>query len=214
MSDGNLGYVVRGGRDVLPFVIRSTVLSHMILPYCVVWALSSWWYSYNQARKIAYIPFPFAHAQITCLFVLVIEAVIPVLMLTYLEDVLLGFVLNLLTVMCFAGRFSNCFECMLKNGITHNATLPDLQASTRYLESSKTLSPMHRMTYRPTICMLNSRSTYELCWTCYLVLHLDCSCSVYVGSIWIVMNHPERRWISPCSLNAAFFVPDLAATKG
>lgn len=58
---------------------------------------------YNQARKVAYIPFPFAHAQITCLFVLVIVAFIPVLMLTYLTNEWFGFALNMLTVLCFAG---------------------------------------------------------------------------------------------------------------
>ena len=58
---------------------------------------------YNQARKVAYIPFPFPHAQITTLFVLVIVGFIPVLMLTYLADPVFGFLLNLVTVMCFAG---------------------------------------------------------------------------------------------------------------
>jgi len=59
--------------------------------------------SYNQARKVAYIPFPFAHAQITCFFVLVIVAFIPILMLTYLTNEIFGFILNMLTVLCFAG---------------------------------------------------------------------------------------------------------------
>jgi predicted membrane chloride channel (bestrophin family) len=58
---------------------------------------------YNQARKIAYIPFPFPHAQITSLFVLIVVGLMPVLMLSYLTNVEFGFVLNLLTVMCFAG---------------------------------------------------------------------------------------------------------------
>jgi predicted membrane chloride channel (bestrophin family) len=58
---------------------------------------------YNQARKIAYIPFPFPHAQITTLFVLVIVGFIPVLMLTYLTNEAFGFVLNMCTVMCFTG---------------------------------------------------------------------------------------------------------------
>ncbi len=58
---------------------------------------------YNQARKIAYIPFPFPHAQITTLFVLVIVGCIPVLMLTYLESAAFGFFWNWLTVMCFTG---------------------------------------------------------------------------------------------------------------
>ena len=55
---------------------------------------------YNHACKIAYIPFPFPHCQITTSFVLVIVGFIPVLMLTYLDNEVLGFLLNLCTVMC------------------------------------------------------------------------------------------------------------------
>lgn len=58
---------------------------------------------YNQARKVAYIPFPFPHAQITSIFVLVIVVMIPVLMLTFVNNEFVGFCLNLFTVMCFAG---------------------------------------------------------------------------------------------------------------
>jgi hypothetical protein len=58
---------------------------------------------YNQARKIAKIPFPFPHSQLTSLFVLVIVFYIPVLMLTFVSNIYFGAVLNLFTVMCFAG---------------------------------------------------------------------------------------------------------------
>jgi predicted membrane chloride channel (bestrophin family) len=58
---------------------------------------------YNHARKIAYIPFPFPHAQITSFFVLVVMCLIPVLMLSYLDNEAFGFVLNFLTVLCFSG---------------------------------------------------------------------------------------------------------------
>eukprot|EP00540_Astrosyne_radiata_P010208 CAMPEP_0116829674 /NCGR_PEP_ID=MMETSP0418-20121206/4345_1 /TAXON_ID=1158023 /ORGANISM="Astrosyne radiata, Strain 13vi08-1A" /LENGTH=429 /DNA_ID=CAMNT_0004458705 /DNA_START=126 /DNA_END=1415 /DNA_ORIENTATION=+ len=58
---------------------------------------------YNQARKVAYIPFPFPHAQITSLFVLIVIVCIPILMLTFVTDPYFGATLNLLTVMCFAG---------------------------------------------------------------------------------------------------------------
>jgi predicted membrane chloride channel (bestrophin family) len=58
---------------------------------------------YNQARKIAYIPFPFPHAQIASLFVLVAGGFLPVLFLSYLENEYFGFIMNLLTVMAFAG---------------------------------------------------------------------------------------------------------------
>jgi hypothetical protein len=58
---------------------------------------------YHQAHKVAYIPFPFPHAQITSLFVLIVGAFMPVLMLSYLTNAAFGFVLNLFTVMCFVG---------------------------------------------------------------------------------------------------------------
>lgn len=58
---------------------------------------------YNMARKVAYIPFPFPHAQITSLFVLVVTAIMPLLMLSFMTSVYFGVTLNALTVMCFAG---------------------------------------------------------------------------------------------------------------
>jgi len=59
---------------------------------------------YNQARKIAYIPFPFPHAQITTLYLLVVDFfVTPLLMTTFVTDVTLGFFLNLFSVLCFTG---------------------------------------------------------------------------------------------------------------
>jgi len=58
---------------------------------------------YNQARKVAYIPFPFPHAQISSLFVLIACCLIPVVMLTYISNPTFGFVMNALTVMCFCG---------------------------------------------------------------------------------------------------------------
>jgi hypothetical protein len=58
---------------------------------------------YHQAHKVAYIPFPFPHAQITSLFVLIVVALMPVLMLSYVTNAPFGFVLNLFTVMSFVG---------------------------------------------------------------------------------------------------------------
>ena len=58
---------------------------------------------YNQARKVAYIPFPFPHSQIVSLFVLVTIVYIPLLMLTYVTNLYFGVILNLLTVLCFSG---------------------------------------------------------------------------------------------------------------
>lgn len=65
--------------------------------------LSDGMIGYNQARKIAYIPFPFPHSQITSLFVVVVVGLMPVLMLSFLTNEIFGFVLNLLAVMCFSG---------------------------------------------------------------------------------------------------------------
>lgn len=58
---------------------------------------------YNQARKIAYVPFPFPHAQITSLIVLVAVGFMPVLMLSFISNNIFGFFANLITVMCFTG---------------------------------------------------------------------------------------------------------------
>lgn len=86
---------------------------------------------YNQARKIAYIPFPFPHQQvsvvlfvverldvgltstpfqITSLFIFVVVALIPILMLTFVENEYLGVALNIVTVMCFTGLHEVCFR--------------------------------------------------------------------------------------------------------
>lgn len=69
---------------------------------------------YNQARKVAYIPFPFPHAQITSLFVLVVVGFMPILMITFIDGEAFGLILNLLTVMCFTGTLSKtCNEPLL-----------------------------------------------------------------------------------------------------
>jgi hypothetical protein len=59
---------------------------------------------YNQARKVASINFPFPHAQITTVFLGVLDfMVIPLLMLTFVNNEWLGFALNVSTVLCFTG---------------------------------------------------------------------------------------------------------------
>jgi hypothetical protein len=59
---------------------------------------------YNQARKIAYIPFPFPHAQITTVFMLVVDFfVCPLLMTTYVYHFSIGLLLNFISVLCFTG---------------------------------------------------------------------------------------------------------------
>eukprot|EP00978_Attheya_sp_CCMP212_P001207 scaffold2529_cov57-Attheya_sp.AAC.3 len=59
--------------------------------------------TYNQARKIAYIPFPFPHAQLSSLFILVVILFLPILMFTFVNHFVLGCFLNFFTVACFVG---------------------------------------------------------------------------------------------------------------
>jgi len=56
---------------------------------------------YNQARKIAFIPFPFPHAQVATFFVFVVVIFMPMLMSTFVNIWWLAYALNFLTVLCF-----------------------------------------------------------------------------------------------------------------
>lgn len=58
---------------------------------------------YNQARKVAYIPFPFVHAQISALFVVVLLPVVPLLMLSFVDIPWIGALLTFFTILCFCG---------------------------------------------------------------------------------------------------------------
>jgi len=58
---------------------------------------------YNQARKVAYIPFPFVHAQIAALFIVVLLPVVPLLMLTFVDPAWLGALLTFFSILCFCG---------------------------------------------------------------------------------------------------------------
>ena len=58
---------------------------------------------YNHARKIMSIPFPFVHAQLSVMFVIIMVAVIPYLMHQYTDDPLVGAILTFLTVLCLSG---------------------------------------------------------------------------------------------------------------
>lgn len=58
---------------------------------------------YNHARKTMYIPFPFPHAQISAVFILVIMFAVPLLMDEYSKNIYLGAILTFLTVSCLAG---------------------------------------------------------------------------------------------------------------
>lgn len=59
--------------------------------------------NYNTARKIAYTPFPFPHAQITSYFVVVTCCIMPVFMLSYSANIVLAGILNFLSLLCFTG---------------------------------------------------------------------------------------------------------------
>jgi predicted membrane chloride channel (bestrophin family) len=58
---------------------------------------------YNHSRKIMFIPFPFVHAQLSVLFVVIMIPAIPLLMDQYTENVYLGALLTFFTVMCLSG---------------------------------------------------------------------------------------------------------------
>ena len=58
---------------------------------------------YNHARKIMFIPFPFVHAQLSVLFIMVMVPVIPFLMDQYTDNATLGAMLTFFTVMCLSG---------------------------------------------------------------------------------------------------------------
>jgi hypothetical protein len=70
---------------------------------------------YNNARKIAYIPFPFPHSQITSLYIIVVIVLIPTLMLSYVNNEVYGTILNFLTVLCFTGFYEVAREVSTKN---------------------------------------------------------------------------------------------------
>jgi predicted membrane chloride channel (bestrophin family) len=58
---------------------------------------------YNHARKVAYVPFPFPHAQITAVFSMAIIFIFPLLYFEYINSIAFGSVLNFATVLCFLG---------------------------------------------------------------------------------------------------------------
>ena len=69
----------------------------------VIQFLSDGMIYYNHARKIMFIPFPFVHAQLSVLFVIVMVPAVPFLMDQYTDNVITGAVLTFFTVMCLSG---------------------------------------------------------------------------------------------------------------
>ncbi len=63
---------------------------------------------YNQARKVAYVPFPFPHSQLTTFFLLVVACFLPILMLTFVNNITVAALLNAMTVGVFFGEFLVC----------------------------------------------------------------------------------------------------------
>ena len=58
---------------------------------------------YNHARKIMFVPFPFVHAQLSMIFVLVLVPCIPFLMDQWTDESWLGVTLTFFTVLCLTG---------------------------------------------------------------------------------------------------------------
>mmetsp|Transcript_8811 Transcript_8811/g.24386 ORF Transcript_8811/g.24386 Transcript_8811/m.24386 type:complete len:604 (+) Transcript_8811:119-1930(+) len=58
---------------------------------------------YNQARKIAYTPFPFPHGQMTTFFVIIVVFLLPAFFQGYVNRLWLACFLNFWTVECFLG---------------------------------------------------------------------------------------------------------------
>ena len=57
---------------------------------------------YNQARKVAFIPFPFPHNQVTTFFLVVVIFYLPFLFLSYVPEIAGAAVMNFLSVLIFS----------------------------------------------------------------------------------------------------------------
>ena len=75
--------------------------------------LSDGMISYSTARNISYIPFPFAHAQISVFFIPVLVFFIPLIMVQYTNTIWLGTSLVFLSVTIFTGVHE--VACELEN---------------------------------------------------------------------------------------------------
>jgi len=60
--------------------------------------------SYNQARKVAYNPFPFPHSQLTTLFTLVMLIIVPILLLSFIHNLIVAIIFNELIVSILVGK--------------------------------------------------------------------------------------------------------------
>lgn len=71
----------------------------------MVQELSDGMLGFNHARKIAYLPFPFAHAQLTEFFVVVLLFLIPYLMVSLVHDAVLGTIFSFFSCLSFTGLY-------------------------------------------------------------------------------------------------------------
>jgi hypothetical protein len=60
---------------------------------------------YNLARKVAYVPFPFPHNQLTAFFTFVMMVILPILMLSYVHSLIIATILNALVIAVFVGLY-------------------------------------------------------------------------------------------------------------
>lgn len=61
--------------------------------------------AYHQCRKIAFVPFPFPHEQMTSLFTMVVVFVFPVLYVAFVNNLTLACALNFTNMLCFQGIY-------------------------------------------------------------------------------------------------------------
>mmetsp|Transcript_18555 Transcript_18555/g.26108 ORF Transcript_18555/g.26108 Transcript_18555/m.26108 type:complete len:593 (+) Transcript_18555:266-2044(+) len=66
----------------------------------IIQFLSDGMIHYNHARKIAFIPFPFPHAQLSAFFICIMVVTVPLLMDQYANEFWLGACLTFFTVLC------------------------------------------------------------------------------------------------------------------
>ncbi len=72
--------------------------------------LSDGMLGFNQARKIAYLPFPFVYAQATEFLMAFGMCIIPLLMIGFVEHPGLGSLLSFFTSVCFFALYESCRE--------------------------------------------------------------------------------------------------------
>ena len=70
--------------------------------------------AYNQARKVAYVPFPFAHSQLTTFFLVLVTALMPILMLTFVTEVIMAVAMNAMAVAVFYGMIYSFIVSIIK----------------------------------------------------------------------------------------------------